>query len=111
MGRARALIESGPYFERMPDQSLVDSANTTGPDYVAVCRTPDARYALIYFPSGKSATLRTFLLCGPSVSAQWFDPRTGARHDLPAIAVAPWKTTDFTPPVADQDWVLVLEAR
>jgi len=51
---ARALIESGPYFDRLPDTSLVVPPNSTGPDYVAACRAPDARYALIYFPSGIS---------------------------------------------------------
>jgi hypothetical protein len=83
--------------------------NSTGPDYVAACRAPDARYALIYFPSGKPATIRTFLLKAPKLAAQWFDPRTGERRDGPTIAIAPWKTTEFTPPAADQDWVLVLE--
>jgi hypothetical protein len=67
MQYARALIESGPYFDRMPDPSLVEPPNTTGPDYVAACRAPDARYALVYFPSGKTASLRTFLLKGQQV--------------------------------------------
>lgn len=108
MRHARTLIESGPYFDRMPDPSLVAPPNASGSDYVAACRAPDARYALAYFPSGHPATLRTYLLRGPRVSAQWFDPRTGERHDLPPVEVAPWKTTEFKPPVADQDWVLVL---
>ncbi|MBM4029771.1 MAG: DUF4038 domain-containing protein [Planctomycetes bacterium] len=111
MRHARTLIESGPYFDRMPDPSLVVPPNTTGPDYVAACRAPDARYALIYFPSGRPATIRTFLLKGPRLAARWYDPRTGERHDLPAVEVAPWKTTEFKPPAADQDWVLVLEAK
>ena len=31
----------------MPDLSLVAPPNTTGPDSIAACRAPDARYALI----------------------------------------------------------------
>jgi len=108
MRHARALIESGTCFDRMPDPSLVAPPNSTGPDYVAACRAPDARYALIYFPSGKPAIIRTFLLKGPRLAAQWFDPRTGERRDGPTVEIAPWKTTGFKPPVADQDWVLVL---
>jgi hypothetical protein len=57
------------------------------------------------------ATIRTFLLQGPRVAARWFDPRTGEHHDLPPVQVALWKTTAFKPPVADQDWVLVLVAK
>jgi hypothetical protein len=111
MRYARALIESGNYFDRMPDPSLVAPPNTAGPDYVAACRAPDARYALIYFPSGKPATIRTFLLRGSQLSALWFDPRSGERRHLPLIPIAPWKTTDFQPPDPQQDWVLVLEAK
>jgi hypothetical protein len=109
MRHARALIESGPYFDRLPDPSLVVPPNTTGADYVAACRAPNARYALIYFASGKPATIRTYLLKGPRLTAHWFDPRTGERRELPPVEVAPWKTTEFKPPLADQDWVLVLE--
>lgn len=107
MQHARALIESGPYFDRMPDPSLVEPPNTTGPDYVAACRAPDARYALIYFPMGKPASLRTFLLKGPKVSAQWFDPRTGEFHPAANFEISPWKPTLFIPPTVN-DWVLVL---
>ncbi len=108
---ARTLIESGNYFDRLPDTSLVVPPNATGPDYVAACRAPDGRYALVYFPSGKAATIRTFLLKGPKLAAQWFNPRTGERRDGPSVEIAPWKTTEFKPPVADHDWVLVLEAK
>ena len=111
MSNARKLIETGPYFDRLPDPSLVAPPNTSGADYVAACRAPDSRYALIYFPSGKPATIRTFLLNGPTINARWFDPRTGESHDLPPVEVAPWKTTEFKPPVANQDWVLVLEVK
>ncbi len=111
MRHARTLIESGNYFDRLPGTSLVVPPNATGPDFVAACRAPDGRYALIYFPSGKPATIRTFVLKGPKLAAQWFDPRTGERRDGPSVEIAPWKTTEFKPPVADQDWVLVLGAK
>jgi len=97
MRHARALIESGSYFDRMPDPSLVAPPNGSGPDYVATCRAPDARYALVYFPSGHPATVRTFLLRGPRLAAQWYDPRTGERRDLPLIEIAPWRSTEFRP--------------
>jgi hypothetical protein len=109
MQYARALIESGPYFDRMPDPSLVEPPNTTGPDYVAACRAPDARYALVYFPAGKSASLRTFLLKGQRVKAEWYDPRTGEFLKAITLETAPWKTTLFIPPSVS-DWVLVLNS-
>jgi hypothetical protein len=110
MRHARALIESGPYFDRMPDPSLVAPPNGGGIDYKAACRAPDARYALVYFPVGNPAVIRTFLLKGPRLTAHWYDPRTGEHQPLPAVEVAPWKTTTFQPPQVDQDWVLILES-
>jgi hypothetical protein len=107
MQHARSLIESGPYFDRMPDPSLVEPPNTTGADYVAACRAPDGRYALVYFPSGKTASLRTFLLKGPQLAVRWYDPRTGESIPRAAIDIAPWKSTLFIPPSVN-DWVLVL---
>ena len=109
MQHARALIESGPYFDRMPDPSLVEPPNSTGPDYVAACHAPDARYALVYFPSGKTASLRTFLLKGQRAKAQWYDPRTGEFLPAAIIELSPWKTTLFIPPSVN-DWVLKLES-
>jgi hypothetical protein len=109
MGHARRLIEAGPFFDRMPDSSLVEPPNVTGPDYIAACRSPDASYALVYFPSGRPASIRTFLLKGPRLRAQWFDPRTAEYQDLPHVEVAPWKSSLFQPPAASKDWVLVLK--
>jgi hypothetical protein len=91
----------------MPDFSLVEPPNITGPDFVAACRAPDARYALIYVPSGKPVSLRVFLLNGARVSAQWYDPRTGVFHEPTTIDLLPWKTALFIPPSVN-DWVLVL---
>ncbi|MCX7847249.1 MAG: glycoside hydrolase family 140 protein [bacterium] len=107
MQHARALIESGPYFDRVPDPSLVEPPNCTGPDYVAASRGPGGEYGLVYFPAGKAATLRTYLLKGPRVVATWYDPRTGERHAGGEVEVEPWKSTMFIPPSAE-DWVLVL---
>ncbi len=109
MQHARALIESGPYFDRLPDPSLVEPPNGSAPDYVAACRAPDGRYALVYFPAGNPASLRTYLLHGPRLTVEWYDPRTGNRHAGADIEVAPWKPTTFIPP-SPEDWVLVLEA-
>jgi hypothetical protein len=109
MQHARALIESGPYFDRLPDPSLVEPPNTTGPDYIAACRAPDARYALVYLPSGKAVSLRTYILKGPHLTTRWYDPRSGEFQPGPSLEVQPWKTTPFIPPTVN-DWVLVLES-
>jgi hypothetical protein len=110
MRHARALIEGGPYFERMPDPSLVAPPNPGGVEHVAACRAADGRFALAYFPTGKPATLRTFLLKGPRLVARWMDPRNGELGEPTEVQVTPWQTELFTPPVGGEDWVLVLES-
>lgn len=109
MQHARALIESGPYFERLPDPSLIEPPNCTGPDYVAACRGTRGEFALVYFPAGKPATVRTYLLKEPRMCVTWYDPRTGARLNAGEIEIAPWKSTPFIPPSAE-DWVLILQS-
>lgn len=54
------------------------------------------------------ATIQTWLPKGPRLNAQWFDPRTGERREAPPVKVTPWKNTGFKPPLAEQDWVLVI---
>ncbi|HET60141.1 MAG TPA: DUF4038 domain-containing protein [Chloroflexi bacterium] len=104
---ARQLIESGPYFDRLPDQSLIAPPNPTGADHVAACRAPDGSYALVYIPTGLPVTIRTFLLKGSQLHAQWYDPRGGEYTPVGIIEVNPWHNTTFTPP-GSTDWVLEL---
>ncbi|NLI00209.1 MAG: DUF4038 domain-containing protein [Chthonomonadales bacterium] len=108
MRHARALIEQGPYFDRMPDPSLVVPPNTSGPEYIGAARSPDGRYALLYTPSGKPFTVRVYLLRGARLTAAWYDPRTGERTPLPPVETGPWKTVAFTPPPQGPDWALEL---
>jgi hypothetical protein len=107
VGYARKLIESGPYFDRMPDPSMVASMNTTGPHHVQAARAPDGRYALVYFPESFAVTLRVFQLLASRASVEWFDPRTGQRQSAGEIEVKTWGTHAFTPP-GPGDWVLIL---
>lgn len=70
----RQLMESRPFFERIPDQSLLVE-NYTGYNHQQVTR--GERYAFIYAPHGISIHVRLGVLKGKYVKAQWFDPRTG----------------------------------
>lgn len=105
----RELMESRPYFSRIPDQSLVLNGQVAGAGHIAATRDAEGRYALIYFAAGTPATIELGKLNGPKVRAAWLDPRNG---DSSAIGEIPAKATGFTPPGSGygQDWVLVLDA-
>ncbi|MFN4244209.1 MAG: glycoside hydrolase family 140 protein [Tepidisphaerales bacterium] len=108
MQHLRQLIESGPYHQRLPDQSLIASSNPTGPHHLRACRDPDARWALVYFPDNVTTSLRVFQLLSRKLTCRWFDPRTGQTKEPFELSVDTWQVTPFTPP-GTGDWVLILQ--
>ncbi len=109
----RYLIESRPMLERIPDQSLLAGASATrAVERIEATRGSSGSYAFVYLPAGQTkVTVNTGQLSGTSLTAWWYDPRTGeAKADTPFAKTA---TREFTsPPVgADtaNDWVLVLD--
>ena len=106
MSHVRALMESRPFLERIPDQSLITEAYSDG-ERIQATRGQD--YAFIYSTSGKPFTVNMGKISGKQVNAIWFDPRTG--H---ATHLGKFKNTGkqlFTPPSTgiDNDWVLILD--
>lgn len=104
---ARALLESRPYFSRIPDQSLIISEAGEGTHHVQATRDADGSYALIYLPSCKPVTLDLEKLSGEVLDVTWYDPRTGAARR--GGQVRRQGQQSFTPPTVWPDWVLVLD--
>ncbi len=72
-------------------------------------RAEDGAYALIYSATGAPITVNMPLLSGQTVTAWWYDPRTGAAT---RIGTAPTTGTQtFAPPSSGRgnDWVLALD--
>ncbi|TFG72783.1 MAG: DUF4038 domain-containing protein [Anaerolineales bacterium] len=104
---ARLLIESRPFLQRVPDQSLIVSEPGEGTHHVRATRHEDGSYALIYLPSCKPVTIDLDILSGKRFTVSWFDPRTGESH--PGGEVQGHGQQEFTPPQVWPDWVLVLD--
>ncbi|RAP75077.1 glycoside hydrolase family 140 protein [Paenibacillus montanisoli] len=107
MQHVRSLIESVPFLERVPDQSLIDE-NYEGANYMAATRGEN--YGFIYTPNGLPFRARLGILQGRRVAASWYDPRTGeyaaiGEYDNSGEAA-------FTPPSSGRgnDWVLALKS-
>jgi len=104
----RRLVLSRPYFERVPDQSVLSGANGEKYDYVAV--THGASYLFAYTYTGKPIALRLGVLTGSTLQVWWYDPREGSAQ--PAGKVPNKGARTFTPPGVSgpgNDWVLVLD--
>ncbi len=104
---ARALLESRPFLNRIPDQSLITSDLGTGTDHVQAARDVDGSYAFVYVPSGKPVGIALEHLSAQTLKAWWYDPRIGVAHAIGEFTGIGMHT--FTPPSGGPDWVLVLD--
>jgi len=104
----KKLILSKPYFDRVPDQSLISGGSGGKYNYIAATRGDN--YAFIYDYSGRIFTVNMGKIVGTKVKASWYNPRDGSRKEIGAFentGVQP-----FDPPGAQRDgndWVLILE--
>ncbi len=104
----KELMLSKPYFDRIPDQSLI--AGEQGERYAYIVATKGKGYAFIYTYTGREFSVNMELMKGTELKAFWFNPRNGKSE-----FVATCKTTgvkSFNPPGEEKDgndWVLVLE--
>ncbi len=104
---ARKLIESRPFLSRIPDQSLIGSGYYPETDYIVASRGDG--YAFIYFPTGWEAEIMLDKIEATSLTAYWFNPRTGEAKLLGTFPGSGSKK--FTPPSNGRgnDWILVLD--
>jgi hypothetical protein len=109
MAHLRALIESRPYLDRVPDQAMIAAGQGTRADHVRATRGQDGAYAFVYIPTGKPATIDMEAISGEIARAWWYDPREGAATLIGEMPAAGTRT--FTPPSSGRghDWVLVLD--
>lgn len=108
MRHARALFAAHP--GQLPDQGLIAGDTGSGLDHLQACRSPDARWAVIYCPSGRPFAVAVERLAGARLRAAWYDPRKGASQTLGVIARQGFPL--FTPPSQGDgcDWALLLDA-
>lgn len=110
MQHLKNLMLSRPYFERIPDQTLV-AKQGTGSGYLSATR--GERYAFVYSVLGDPMEIAMGKIAGAQVKASWYDPRTGISQDAGMKDNAAGTTQVFDPPgepKAGNDWVLVLDS-
>jgi hypothetical protein len=108
MQHARRLIESRPFFDRIPDDALVVGDAGVGAAHINATRGADGSFAFVYLPRGGSVEVDLSTLSGPG-TAWWFDPRTGAATktaDHPGSGIQGYRAPSSG---IDDDWVLVLD--
>lgn len=102
----KALVESRPFTESVPDQSVI-MENPPGASHMQARRGRSFLY--VYNPNGLKIKLEMGKISGSKVKANWFNPRAG-EYTFEGIfennGVA-----EFIPPSSgrNNDWVLMLE--
>ncbi|MEA2544221.1 MAG: hypothetical protein QOH35_5587 [Acidobacteriaceae bacterium] len=104
----KALVESRPYFSRIPDQSLIVGEAPQGALHAQATRDVEGTYALIYLPTNdQNVTLDLTKLRTKKLRAWWYDPRTGMATLIGEETYG--AQSNFKTPPQGPDWVLVLE--
>lgn len=105
----KKLILSRPYFERIPDQSLVND-KCQGERYDYIVATRGKAYAYFYTFKGKNIAVNMGKIEGKKVKAGWYNPRNGETTEIGIFKNEGLQ--EFNPPgeVEDgNDWVLILD--
>ena len=107
MKTVRALMESRPILDRVPDQSLIVENDYGSAERIQATR--GANYAFVYTAAGKPFTLNPGKLSGKTLKTAWLNPRTGEMKTNGTVSNATPKK--FTPPSSGygQDWVLIVD--
>jgi hypothetical protein len=104
----RNLIESRPFLERVPDQSLILSQPEAGGPFIRATRGKD--YAFIYSPFGYPISVRMGQIAGEVINALWFNPRNGVTTPIGKFSNT--GNQQFVPlsgPGRGNDWILILD--
>jgi hypothetical protein len=115
MQHGRALIESRPFFTRIPDDSVIatnrvpTSIPGEGRYRFVATRDENGSYAMVYAPVGRTFSVHMDKISGSQVRAWWFNPRDGKATQAGTFENK--GVREFTPPDHGEmlDWVLVLD--
>lgn len=109
----RTLIESRPMLDRIPDQSILMTEGSGSSERIQATRGKD--YAFVYSAYGRPIIVRPGKISGTTLTAHWYDPRTGKSRFIGSFANN--KQLRFIPPLPvnspvpsqREDWILVLD--
>jgi hypothetical protein len=107
MIHVRKLVESYPFLERTPDQSLIKENSYAPAERIQATRGND--YLFVYTAAGKPFTVILEKIKGAKLQSYWFNPRDGKTTNTEIIDNK--GTRNFIPPSSGygKDWVLVLD--
>ena len=109
VGLMRRLFELRPWYQLVPDQSVIASGQGEGEDHIQAARAGDGSFLIAYLPQGNPVGIHMNGISGQNVQARWYDPRVGTWRDIGQFPNT--GAQGFAAPSRGDknDWVLVLE--
>jgi hypothetical protein len=108
MQYVKKLLLSRPFFERVPDQSII--SGDPGFQYDYVIATRGKSYLFVYTYTGREFEINMGKISGEHVQAWWYNPRDGQATKIDVLPNT--GTQKFGPPGEKEDgndWVLVMD--
>ena len=115
MQYGRLLMESRPYFSRIPDNSIIvtdtvpDAVPGAGTHRFVSTRDEEGTYAMIYVPVGRKFSVNMNVIKGNNVIAWWYNPRNGEATKIGKFSNSGIRAFMSPTPGELTDWVLVLD--
>ena len=103
----KKLIESHPYLDRVPDQSIIKESDYVPAERIQATRGKD--FLFVYTTVGKPFHINMGKISGTVLQAYWYNPRDGKSTGIGKIVNK--NVQEFKPPSSGygQDWILVLD--
>lgn len=109
VGYLRKLIESRPFLQRIPDQSVIMEGQGEKGEYATAFRDAAGTYLMVYLPVGKKMVIQTTSLKSKQLILWWFNPRTG-KSQIPVVLKNNTAITITSPTAGmENDWVAVID--
>ena len=111
----RLLMESRPFLDRIPDNSIIVtervSTSVPGAGRYAFVATRDkmGTYAMVYVPVGRKFTIRTDFIKSDKIIAWWYNPRNGKAEKIGKFKNTGIHSFISPTPGEDIDWILVID--
>lgn len=109
VGYLRQLIESRPFADRIPDQTIIASGQGEKGQHIRAFRDRGGSYLMAYIPYGRTITVNTSVLKAGPLRGWWMNPATAETIDMGNLKQAP--DLQLTTPTQGfgKDWVLVID--
>ena len=109
VGYLRKLVESRPFLDRIPDQSIISQGQGEKGEYATAYKDGNNRYCMVYMPVVKNIFLNLSFMPAKKIRVWWFDPQSGETGEPMLLEKFP--TMSFNPPSTEilRDWVLIID--